>query len=43
MVFSVLFGTAIATIVTGSLVLTYAWFWYTLPVSRQIRDSRSRR
>jgi hypothetical protein len=43
MVFDVLFGTATATIVAGSLVFTYAWFWYTLPVSRRIRSSRSRR
>jgi hypothetical protein len=43
MVFSVLFGTAIATLVTGSLVLTYAWFWYALPVLRRIRGSRLRR
>jgi hypothetical protein len=43
MVFGFLFGTAIATIVAGSLVLTYAWFWYALPVSRRIRSSRSHR
>jgi hypothetical protein len=43
MVFGVLFGTATATIVAGGLVLTYAWFWYALPVSRRIRRSRTRR
>jgi uncharacterized protein YqhQ len=43
MVFDVLFGTVTATIVAGSLVFVYAWFWYTLPVSRRIRSSRSHR
>jgi hypothetical protein len=43
MVFDLLFGTVTATIVAGSLVLTYAWFWYALPVSRRLRNSRSRR
>lgn len=43
MVFNFLFGTVTATIVAGSLVLAYAWFWYALPVSRRIRSSRSRR
>jgi hypothetical protein len=43
MVFDVLFGTVTATIVGGSLVLTFGWFWYALPVSRRIRDSRSAR
>jgi uncharacterized protein YqhQ len=43
MVFDVLFGTVTATIVAGSLVFAYAWFWYTLPVSRRIRSSRSHR
>jgi hypothetical protein len=43
MVFDLLFGTVTATIVAGSLVLAYAWFWYALPVSRRIRTSRSRR
>ena len=40
MVFDVLFGTVTATIVGGILVLTYGWFWYALPVSRRIRNSR---
>jgi hypothetical protein len=40
MVFDVLFGTVTATIVGGTLVLTYGWFWYALPVSRRIRNSR---
>jgi hypothetical protein len=43
MVFVLLFGTGTAAIVAGSLVLTYAWFWYALPVSRRLRNSRSRR
>lgn len=43
MVLNVLFGTLTATIVAGSLVLTYGWFWYALPVSRRIRNSRSPR
>jgi hypothetical protein len=43
MVLDVLFGTVTATIVAGGLVLSYAWFWYALPVSRRLRDSRSRR
>ena len=43
MVFDLLFGTGTAAIVAGSLVLTYAWFWYALPVSRRLRNSRSRR
>jgi hypothetical protein len=43
MVFDVLFGTVTATIVAGSLVFAYAWFWYTLPVSRRIRSTRSHR
>ncbi len=42
MVFDVLFGAVAATIVAGSLVLVYAWFWYALPVSRRIRSARSR-
>jgi hypothetical protein len=42
-VFDVLFGTVTATIVAGSLVLAYAWFWHALPVSRRIHSSRSRR
>jgi hypothetical protein len=43
MVFDFLFRTLTAAIVAGSLVLTYAWFWYALPVSRRIRRSRSGR
>jgi hypothetical protein len=43
MVFDLLFGTVTATIVAGSLVLIYAWFWYALPVSRRLRNSRPRR
>ena len=41
MVLDVLFGTGTAIIVAVSLLLTYAWFWYALPVSRRIRHSRS--
>jgi len=41
MVLYVLFGTFTATIVGGSLVLVYAWFWYGLPVSRRLRNARS--
>jgi hypothetical protein len=43
MVFDLLFGTVTATIVAGSLVLIYAWFWYALPVSRRLRNSPLRR
>ena len=43
MVLDVLFGTTTAVLVAGGFVLVYAWFWYALPVSRRIRDSRSGR
>jgi len=39
MVLDLLFGVGTATIVAGSLLLTYAWFWYALPVSRRLRNS----
>ena len=35
MVLDVVFGTDTATMVAVSVVLTYAWFWSALPVSRR--------
>lgn len=39
MVFDFLFGSLAAALVAGGLVLTYAWFWYALPMSRRLRRS----
>jgi hypothetical protein len=43
MVLDVLFDTMTAALGAGGFVLVCVWFWYALPVSRRIRDSRSSR
>jgi hypothetical protein len=36
-IFDVLFGVLVATILSVALMLVFGWFWYALPLSRRLR------